>query len=155
MIIDCQSTAKYLDQVEVQSAESSLEFAINYYATIEDRGLDHIAPHSQLRLAQMYLGSTHYELGKNTNPESIRKASDCLEAIDQESLPPRSKCMFFLTKSDFFRCKGDIAMAKESAKHALRMAEVNSFETEITSAKTKLESLSLITTNTDLNTSLI
>ena len=139
-IIDCQSNANCPNQVEVQSAESSLEFAI-YHATIEDRGLDHIAPHSQLRLAQMYLGSTHYDPGKNTDPESIRKASDCLKAIDRGSLPPRSKCMLLLTESDYYRCKGDITMARESANQAQMMAEANSFETEVTSAKTKLESL--------------
>ena len=139
-IIDCQSNANCPNQVEIQSAESSLEFAI-YHATIEDRGLDHIAPHSQLRLAQMYLGSTHYDPGKNTDPESIRKASDCLKAIDRGSLPPRSKCMLLLTESDYYRCKGDITMARESANQAQMMAEANSFETEVTSAKTKLESL--------------
>ena len=139
-MIDCQSSSSCLDQVKVQSAKSSLEFAIDF-ATIEDRGLDHIVPHSHLRLAQMYLGSTHYEPGKNTDPESIRKASNCLKAINQDSLPPRSKCIFLLTESDFYRCKGDITTARESAKHALTIAEANGFETEIASAKTKLESV--------------
>ena len=140
-MIDCHASAKFPDQKEMKSAESSLQFAIDC-ARIEDRGLDHIAPHSHLRLAQMYLGSTHYEPGKNTDPDSIRKASDCLKAIiDLGSIPPRSRCMFFLTESDLYRCKGNIDMARESAKCALRMAEENSFETEITSAKTKLESL--------------
>ena len=141
-IIDCHASAKFPDQEEMKSAESALQFAITY-ASIEDCGLDHIAPHSHLRLAQMYLGSTHYEPGKNTDPESIRKANDCLKVVyvDLGSIPSRSKCMFYLTESDLYRCKGNIDMARESAKYALRMAEENSFETEITSAKTKLESL--------------
>ena len=141
-VIDYQSltSANSPDQMDLQNAESSLEFAIDY-ATIEDRGLDHIAPHSHLRLAQMYLGSTHFEPGKNTDPESIRKASECLKAIDRNSLPPRTKCIFLLTESDFYRCKGDMCIAKASAMHALKIAEASGFETEITSAKTKLESI--------------
>ena len=128
------------DQMELDSAKSCLEFAIDQ-ATIEDRGLDHIAPHSHLRLAQMHLRSTHYEPGKNTDTESVRKASDCLKAIDLDSVPPRSKCIFLLTESDLHRCRGDIATAQESARHALMIAEGNGFETEITSAKIKLESI--------------
>jgi hypothetical protein len=139
-IIDYESSSNSPNQTELQSAKSYLEFAIDQ-ATIEDRGLDHISPHSHLRLAQMHLGSTHYEPGKTTDAESIRKASDCLKAIDLGSLPPRSKCIFLLTESDLYRCKGDTDTAKESAKHALAIAEANGFGTEITSATTKLASI--------------
>lgn len=138
ILVDCHATSP--DPEEVRRAESSLKYAIGS-ATIEDRGLDHIAAHSHLRLVQMYLGSTHYEPGKNTDSESIRKASDCLEAVDLHSIPSRSRCLFFLTESDLYRCKGDITKARESATRALEMAEEISFETEIMSAKTKLDSL--------------
>jgi hypothetical protein len=139
-IIDYESSSNSPNQTELQSAKSYLEFAIDQ-ATIEDRGLDHISPHSHLRLAQMHLGSTHYEPGKTTDAESIRKASDCLKAIDLGSLPPRSKCIFLLTESDLYRCKGDIDSARESAKHALTIAEANDFGTEIASTNTKLASI--------------
>lgn len=124
----------------MKRAEVSLRKAIDC-ARIEDRGLDHIAPHSHLRLAQMYLGSTHYEPGKNTDPESIRKAKECLDAINLRSIPPRSRCMFFLTESDLYRCKEEMSKARESAMCALQMAHENNFETEVTSAETKLKSL--------------
>ena len=142
-IVDLQSTTKCPDQDEIQSAESYLQCAIDY-AHIEDCGLEYVAPHSQLRLAQMYLHSTLYEPGKNTDPESIRKANSCLKAIDKGSLHPRSRCIFFLTESDLYRCKGDITMAKESAKQALMTAKENYFG-EIMAAETRIKSLGLAT----------
>ena len=139
-LIECQATARFPNPEEMKTAEESLRFAIGC-ATIEDRGLDHIPPHSHLRLAQMYLGSTHYEPGKNTDKDSLRQASDCLKAVDLSSIPPRSRCIFFLTESDLYRCKGNTTLARESAKHALEIAQESSFETEIVAAKTKLEFL--------------
>ena len=88
ILVDCLAISP--DPETMKKAESALQFAISY-AGIEDRGLDHIAPHAHLRLAQMYLGSTHYEPGNNTDPESIRKASDCLKAVDLRAIPPRSR----------------------------------------------------------------
>ena len=140
ILVDCHANAASPNAEEMKRAEVSLRKAIDC-ARVEDRGLDHIAPHSHLRLAQMYLGSTHYEPGKNTDPESIRKASDCLDAINLRAIPPRSRCMFFLTESDLYRCKGDVSKARESAMCALQMAQENSFKTEVTSAETKLKSL--------------
>ena len=140
ILVDCHANAASPNAEEMKRAEVSLRTAIDC-ARVEDRGLDHIAPHSHLRLAQMYLGSTHYEPGKNTDPESIRKATDCLDAINLRAIPPRSRCMFFLTESDLYRCKGDVSKAKESAMCALQMAQENSFKTEVTSAETKLKSL--------------
>ena len=140
ILVDCLAIAP--DLMTVRKAESALQYAIGS-SRIEDRGLEHIAPHSHLRLAQMYLGSTHYEPGKNSDPESIRKASDCLKAVDLHAIPPRSRCIFFLTESDLYRCKGEFANARGSATCALQMAQQNSFQTEILSAETKLKSLPL------------
>lgn len=142
ILVDCLAISP--DPETMKQAESALQFAISY-AGIEDRGLEHIAPHSHLRLAQMYLGSTHYEPGNNTDPESIRKASDCLKAVDLRAIPPRSGCIFFLTESDLYRCKGDFTKARCSAMRALQMAQENNFQTEITSAETKIKSLPALT----------
>ena len=138
ILVDCHANESSPD-IDTEKIESSLRFAIG--CSPEDRGLDHIAPHSHLRLAQMHLGSTHYEPGKNYDPESIRKASESLKAVDPRSLPSRSSCMFYLTESDLYRCKGDITNARESATQALELAKKNNFETEITSADVKLKSL--------------
>ena len=140
VLVDCQACAQCSDPEEIKTAEECLKFAMDH-ARIEDRGLDHIEAHSQLRLAQKCLGSTHYEPGENTDPESIKEASDHLKAIDLGSLPPRSRCIFFLTESDLYRNKGNADMAIASATNALEIAEKSGFETEIVSAKTKLTKL--------------
>ena len=142
ILVDCHAGDRSLDPLEVKTIEEHLRFAKNC-ASIEDRGLDHIKAHASIRLAQLCLGSTHYESGKNKDEENIRKASGCLKAVAQDlsSLPPRSHCIFFLTKSDLYRCKGNIDSAIDYATQALRIAEDNGFQTEITSAKMKLESL--------------
>lgn len=140
ILVDCQANALTPNPKEMKKAESCLTYAISLACTA-DRGLEHIVPHSHLRLAQMYLGSTHYEPGRNNDPESIRKASNCLKAVDVCSLPSRSQCIFFLTESDLFRCKGDNTSARKSAIRALKIAKENCFETEVASAETKLKSL--------------
>ena len=97
--------------------------------------------HSLLRLAQIYLGSTHYTPGVTTDDEKIRRASNCLNAVILCSLPQRSKCMYHLIESDLHRNCGNFDKAKESLDLALAISKKHNFELEISSAQTRLQSL--------------
>jgi hypothetical protein len=97
--------------------------------------------HSLLRLAQIYLGSTHYTPGATTDDEKIRRASNCLNAVILCSLPQRSKCMYHLIESDLHRNCGKLDKAKESLDVALSISKKHNFELEINSAQIRLQSL--------------
>ena len=107
-----------------------------------ESGLGLVAPHSLMRLAQMYLGATHYSSGKAMNQQNIEHARNCLKAVVYSSLCHRSRCHFHLMKSDLHRNSGNIDSAKESLYVALSISEKYNFELEISSVQTRLQSLS-------------
>ena len=106
-----------------------------------ESGLGLVAPHSLLRLAQMYLGATHYTPGTATNHRSIERARKCLNAVILDSLSKRSQCHYHLMESDLHRNCGRFDMAKESLDLALNISNQCNFELEISSAQTRLQSL--------------
>ena len=114
-------------------------------AILDDRshesGLGLIAPHSLLRLAQMYLGSTHYTPGTVTDHKKIKRARNCLNAIIYSSLSQRSKCLYHLIQSDLHRNCGRLDRAKESLDLVLSISKQCNFELEISSAQIRLHSL--------------
>ena len=73
---------------EVKEVERCFMFAIDN-ARSHNSGLDLVAPHSFMRLAQMYLGSGHYVAGaviRDSN--SIRNAANCLRNVNVATLSP-------------------------------------------------------------------
>ena len=106
-----------------------------------ESGLGLVAPHSLLRLAQMYLGATHYTPGTATNRGNIERARKCLNAVILGSLSKRSQCHYHLMESDLHRNCGRIERAKESLDLALNISKNCNFELEISSAQTRLQSL--------------
>ena len=106
-----------------------------------ESGLGLVAPHSLLRLAQMYLGVTHYTPGTTTNHKNIKRARNCLNAVIYSSLSQRSKCHYHLMESDLHRNCGKTMSAKESLHIALSISEKCKFELEISSVQTRLQSL--------------
>ena len=125
---------------QLQHARWSYEYAIDHART-HDSGLDLVAPHSFMRLAQMYLRSSHYLAGCQRDDKSIARASSCLTAVDQSSLAQRSKCHYLLIRSDLQRCQRATEHARLTAQNALEIAQTHNFTLEITSAERRLDSL--------------
>ena len=103
-------------------------------------GLGLFMLHSLLRLAQMFLGSTHYAPG---TVKDIKRAKDCLKLVTNEynSLPERTKCLYYLIESDLHRNCGKIDRAKDSLEIVLSISRDHNFELEISSAQTRMQSL--------------
>jgi hypothetical protein len=125
---------------KLQHAGWSFQYAIDHART-HDSGLDLVASHSFMRLAQMYLGSSHYSAGSQRDDETIAKASSCLKAVDQSSLAQRSKCHYLLIQSDLQRCQQKTECARSTARNALEIAQTHNFTLEITSAGKRLDTL--------------
>lgn len=123
-----------------RNAKLSLEFAIDC-ASIEEYGLD--LSHPRIRLAQLYLGSSPSQPGRNQDPTSIGKARSSLLVVEEvlDTLAPRTKCIFYFTKSDLLYNESETAEAKRLAQLALDIATENSFKTEVASARARLSSL--------------
>lgn len=124
-------------------AKLSYEHAI-FHARRHSSGLDLVAPHSFMRLAQMYLQSSHYAAGFQTNTESIDKAGSYLKGVDQSSLAQRSKCHYLLIESDLRRCQKDIENSQYCAQNALQIAQAYNFTVEIKSAAKRLDSFNAV-----------
>ena len=101
-------------------------------------GLGLFMLHSLLRLAQMYLGSTHYTPGTVID---IKRAKDCLSTITPDTLPRRTRCLYHLIESDLHRNCGRIDRAKKSLQVVLTISRNHDFELEISSAQTRMQSL--------------
>lgn len=125
---------------KVQEVETTFTFAIDDGLSHET-GLQLVAPHSLIRLAQMHLGSTHYNPGVTSDPQRIEKAWKYLHAVDVSSLCDRSKCHYHIFESDLFRSGNDTASATKAADAALTLAHSHSFALEISSAETRLQEL--------------
>ena len=91
-----------------------------------------------MRLAQMYLGSSHYAAGSIMDEASINKADSCLKGVDQATLSLRSGCHFHLIESDLYHSKGMLSEARRAAHCALEVSERHNFTNEISSAKNRL-----------------
>lgn len=122
---------------DLKVIKDKFERAIDY-ASNPDYGLD--VSHPRIRLAMLYLGSSPFQPGRNCESSSINKAKNSLEAVDIDALAPRTKCLFYYTKSDlvYSRSKDE---AKVFAKHSLDVAMQHGFKTEKLSAQARLESI--------------
>lgn len=127
---------------EFQAVERCFRFAIEYDHS-HNSGLKLVAPHSFMRLAQMYLGSGHYVAGSVKNQERICCATNCLESVHVEclSLDLRSACHFHLIQSDLYWNKGMLAESQLSATQALDVSRRQNFTNEIQSAENRLRAL--------------
>ena len=127
-------------QQEVEEVETTFTFAIDDDLRHET-GLKLVASHSLIRLAQMHLGSTHYNPGVTNDPQRIDKAQKYLRAVDVSSLCDRSKCHYHIFESDLFRSGRDTLSTTEAANTALALAQSRSFALEISSAEARLQEL--------------
>lgn len=132
-----ESLADSYSEENSRKAKASLECAI-YYASNKEYGLD--LSHPRIRLAQLYLGSSPSQPGRNQDPDSINKARDSLLAVEFDALAVRTKCIFYFTKSDLLYNCSKIDKARQFAQLALDIATENNFKTEVASAQARLES---------------
>ena len=138
--IQVETLTEHPTQEELHSVDLTYKHAI-YNARAHDSGLDLVAPHSFMRLAQMYLGSRHYSAGSPKDDLRVSKASNCLQAVNQCSLSRRSQCHYLLMESDLKRCQKNIPQAKLAAQKALELANTSNFTIEIASAEERIDSL--------------
>ena len=116
----CSCTSK-----DRKNAENYLERAIFYASQHEEYGLD--LSHPRIRLAQLYLGSSPSQPGEIHDSESISRAGSSLEAVENfDSLAPRTKCIFYFTKSDLVYTNSKTE-ARHFAQLALDIAKDNEF----------------------------
>lgn len=108
------------------------------YASNPDYGLD--TSHPLIRLAQLHLGSSPFQPGRNHDPSSISKANDSLNAVNFDVLAPRTRCLFCYTKSDLVYSHSK-DLARDFAQRSLDIATQNGFETEQLSAQARLDNM--------------
>ena len=116
------------------------------HAAIQDFAI--YQSHHMIRLAQLCLHSSQFEAGTCNDKEQIIEAEAALNShyIDENVLAPRTKCLFYVTRSDLYRNKGELKFAEEEAQRAKNIAVKNKFSTEIKSAEIRLQALKLMTT---------
>ena len=142
----CDASIK-VECLNQQSTKSDFERVDRIFgrAICDDRshtsGVGLAAPHSLLRLAQMYLGGTHYSAGTVTSRVHIEQARKCLDAVILSSHSKRLQCLYHIMESDLHRHCGRIDGAKKSLELALSISSKCTFELEISSVQTRLQSL--------------
>lgn len=120
----------------VKEAERSFELAIAH-ASSGDYGLD--LSHPKIRLSQLWLRySLSHSSNSNTDPDGLRKAHAILESMDHKTLAPKTRCMYFYTKSDLYKTTGETQRAITSARTALNVAKTNKLITEIEQAQKRI-----------------
>ena len=109
--------------------------------------------HHMIRLAQLCLHSSQFVAGDCNDEEQIKEAESALnsEYIDEKILAPRTKCLFYVTRSDLYRNKQMLELAKREAKRALDIANKNNFATEIKSAMGRLDKIRDLALRRELN----
>jgi tetratricopeptide (TPR) repeat protein len=118
------------------------------HAAIQDFAI--YQSHHMIRLAQLCLHSSQFEAGTCKDEDQITEAEAALNShyIDEKVLAPRTKCLFYVTRSDLYRNKGKLTLAEEEAQRAKDIAMKNRFDTEIKSANVRLQALKLTTVTT-------
>ncbi len=112
-------------------------------ANSEDFGTK-ISQFCKIRLAQAYIGSSVRSPGK-TKEEVPRvnreEAKKVLKDIDQKHMKPRTKCLYFMTRSDVYRTDGQIEEASKYAQQAMTIAQENNLSHEVKYIKKRQEKL--------------
>ena len=144
ILLECfaNSTDSCIGEFKFTDAEKFLESAILSPHKSKMYGLN--TAHPQIRLAQLYLGSSSHCPGTMTDSKRLEKAQNYLKKAAMpsvESLLPRTQCIYYYTQSDLHRNNGKMEEARSSAQKALAIAEENRFTTEIVSANVRLSQM--------------
>lgn len=126
---------------EVMDTEDAFRLAI-YYGRSGNPGMCASEARCLIRLAQLSLGTnTHRACEVRASPEEIREAQCCLDKVDINSISRRCKALYFIIESDLFKSMGNVTMAIESARNALKIARKDQYRIEQSSAESRIQAL--------------
>ena len=111
---------------KAERAKEHLRIASDH-AVLGDFGL--YISHHKIRLAQLCLRSSQYHPGTCTD-EALEEASQAL-TLNVLKLEPRTRCMYYYTKSDLFRNADKLNEAKGFATMACDLAKEYNFTSEL------------------------
>ena len=125
------------------------DFALQIFRSSTNNTVKLLKSHAPIRMAEVHIGATQFSPSTTNDPESIRAARNCLEAVNLKDLPVRYQSHFYIAKSDFHRCTSKEKEASQEAnqearqwaKKALKIAKKNDFINEIRSAEARLKLL--------------
>ena len=132
---DYTSKSKKFEEAKLCFRKATEHAAIRDYAIYQS--------HHMIRLAQLCLHSSQFVAGECKDEEQIEEARAALNShyIDENVLAPRTKCLFYVTRSDLHRNMNELHLAEEDAQRALDIAVENKFSTEIKSAEGRLDKI--------------
>ena len=113
----------------------------NDFAVSSDYGL--YLSHHCIRLAQISLRSSSQCPGVCSDPSDLEEAASTLNSVDVNNLSPRTKCLFYITYSDYYRNKSNHQEALDCVEKARSIAESSGFDTELILLKSVLMLLML------------
>ena len=112
------------------------------HAVLGDYGL--YISHHKIRLAQLCLRSSQYHPGVCTDKALIKEASQVL-TMNELELEPRTRCMYYYTKSDLFRSSEMLTEAKSFITMAHDLAKEYKFKSELQAVTVRFSALKLET----------
>ena len=113
----------------------------NDFAKLKDNNYGLYLSHHCIRLAQISLHSSPQCPGVCDDPSDLKEAASTLEKVDENSLSPRTKCLFYITYSDYYRNKLDHKEALNYVKRARSIAKSSGFDTELKSIEKRVSVL--------------
>ena len=113
----------------------------NDFAVSSDYGL--YLSHHCIRLAQISLRSSPQCPGVCRDPSDLEEAASTLNSVDVNSLSPRTKCLFYITYSDYYRNKSNHQEALDCVGKARSIAESSGFDTELDSIEKRFNALNV------------
>lgn len=129
------SNSRKLEEAKLCLRKATEHAAIRDYAIYQS--------HHMIRLAQLCLHSSQFVAGQCEDEDQVYEAEAALNShyIDEDVLAPRTKCLFYVTRSDLYRNKKQLELAECEAQTAYDIAVKNNFSTEVKSAEGRLETI--------------
>lgn len=109
--------------------------------------------HHCIRLAQISLRSSPQCPGVCNNPSDLKEAASTLNSVIVNTLSPRTKCLFYITYSDYYRNMVNHREALNYAQKAHSIAETSGFDTELESIEKRFSVLAVGETFTQIENS--
>jgi len=99
--------------------------------------------HHCIRLAQISLRSSPQCPGVCEDPNDLKEAVSTLRSVNANNLSPRTKCLFYITYSDYYRNMDDSGEALHYVQMAHDIAKSSGFDTELRSIEKRFNALKI------------
>lgn len=99
--------------------------------------------HHLIRLAQLCLRSSPDHPGVCTDLNDLEEADSTLNQIDEDGLSPRTKCLYYITRCDYYRNMAQESEAVDYANMAHKIAQDSQFGTELASVEKRFQALGI------------